>query len=111
MGDPDDLMPILKKLEFGKPRGNQKCKKEAERGRCSSQRSKVVVKEESEDFDEATPPASLIAEQVSMKKVRTTRGTLLKEIAALWGALLVGLNNIIAIVDKLQQNVCEELDV
>lgn len=68
LGDLDDLLSILKKKDnsgakFGTSGGNHKHKKEAEGGiQSSQQRGKVVMKEESKDFEEDTPLTSSIAE-------------------------------------------------
>lgn len=103
MGDSDDFMPILKEekgeVEFGMPGGNCKCKvmKEPNGERQSLLRkSKVMMKEELKDSEEATPPTSLIVGQSSLKKVCVSKGVLLKEIGALHEALLASLNRIIA---------------
>lgn len=61
----------------------------------------MVVKEESKDSHKATPLISPIVEQGPTKKVRMIHRMLLKDIEALRGALMVGLKNIILMMEKL----------
>lgn len=66
-----------------------KVMKDADGGRKSSLRKgKVMMKEESKDYEEATTSTSLIIGQSSLKKIYVSRGVLLKDIGVLHGALL-----------------------
>lgn len=55
---------------------------------------KLGINEDSNDSLNISPHGG--SAQSLMKKVCTSRGILIKEIRSLWGAFLVGLNNIIS---------------
>lgn len=65
----------------------------------------------SDDSEEDTTSTSMEEEQGVRKRARAVRGALLKEIGQLRSALLARVNNLIAMVDKLEQSLCEKLDV